>query len=343
MKFKRYSSIDRNDKIHSGNYSKALQTFLENGYGDTKCIYQQKVHGANFSVYVDEENVRAAKRSDFLELDEKFMGNRWVKYVDDVKPKLQKIFKKLQEENPKISQVAFVGEFAGGAFKDEKGEGAVQGGTHYCKNNFIYFFDIRIFFENSEGEVVNTIINPLKSVELFEEFDVFHAKILGHGTLSELIKVEDFKNYVSLDLEGEQVVESEGIVIKSVEESRLYMGQSRIVLKKINPKWAENQKSRKNNKKSKNADDGMPKEAVDLLIQLKTFVTPMRLDKVCGNLGLSEDNFEGKDFPKVMKAMFADIIGDAAKEDLVIQKEWKKYLNKKISSEIAQIIRKKFF
>lgn len=337
MKYKKYSSISRDTKIHSKNYSKTVQKFFENDFADVKCIYQQKVHGTNFAVYYNGKEFRVGKRSSFLSEDDNFMGGRWKKHVENVKPKLENLYKELVENYPHIEYAAFHCELAGGHY-DGEGEGQIQGNTHYCKKQFLYFFDVRIFWEE-EGIVKQKVINPLESVKLFEKHDVFHAKIRGFGTLKELMdNTSDFKNYVSLELEGGQIVESEGMVIKSVENNRLYWNQTRILVKKINPKFEESTK-KKNNKKP--ISENIPKEAIDYLLEAKCHVTSMRLDKVCGNLGISVDNFEGKMFGQVMKAMQDDVFKEMETEETPMPKKEQKYIEKKIASYIAPLIREK--
>lgn len=343
MEFKRYSSIDRNTKIHSENYSKVFQAFMERGLGDVMCIWQQKVHGTNFGVYFNGTEFEVGKRSAFISVEDNFMGNRWSKHLDAVKPKFRELYKDLQDRYPEMEQAVFHCELAGGHY-DGEGEGQIQGNTHYSKDQFLYFFDIRIFFkgidEDGEAGLVNTIINPETSVYLFENFDILHAKIRDRGTLLELSKQEDYTNYLSQELAGGQIVESEGMVIKSVEDERLYWGHTRIVLKKINPKFEESSKSKRNNKKSK--DTGAPKAAVDYVMEADRHVTALRLDKVCGNLGYSVDNFEGKAFGIVVKGMMEDVIKEMKSEEYEMPAEGVSYIQKKLSSKIAPLIRNKF-
>lgn len=69
----------------------------------------------------------------------------------------------------------------------------------------------------------------------------------------------------------------------------------------------------------------------------------MRLDKVCGNLGYSTDNFEGKNFPEVVKAMLADVYKEMEAEGHTYPPEDFKYTNKKLTSMIQPLIRQKFW
>jgi len=378
MTFKRYSSIERSNRIHSDNYSKAVEYFLDANRGwrrnpstgaivsgagienmsaeeiskltfekvaDTKCIWQQKVHGANFGIYFDGENFAINKRSSFITTEDNFMGNRWVKHVEEIKPNLRAAYADLKDLFPQITQAAFHCELAGGHY-DGEGEGQIQGNTHYCKNQFLYFFDIRIFYnvtlEDGTTTVENRVINPLKAADIFEKNDIYYAKIRGAGTLIELVRsAGDWTNYVSKELEGGQIVESEGMVIKSVEDDKLYWGESRIIVKKINPAFEESSKSKKNNKKTD--DNGASKETVDYVLDATQHVTEMRLNKVCGNLGYSEDNFEGKFFGDIVKAMLEDVVKEMKSEGVEMPVEDMKYINKKLTSQIAPMIRAKFF
>lgn len=381
--FKKYSSINRTTSQHNeGELSKTADYFLgkDNGWykkpnngeivsykdrenmtkeqiealnlekiSETKCAWFQKVHGANFGVYLnDKGDFKFASRNNFITEADNFYSNRWIALVEELKPKLIKIYESVKNMFPDTVQVSFYGELAGGHY-DGEGEGVVQSKTHYCKNQFLYFFDIYRFFE-VEAEIngvvstviENKVINPLTSVKLFEENDVFHAKILKQGTLKELFNTEkDYTNHVSLELEGGQVIESEGLVIKSIEDDKLYFGETRILLKDINPKFTETNKSKRNNKKAPKKSKSLTVEGLKYLDAAYTHVTDMRLDKVCGNLGYSRSNFEGRFFSEVVNAMLDDVIKEMADEGFETPVVDLKAIRGRLASEINLMVRKK--
>ena len=343
MEFKRYSSIPRDNKSGTNVASNDLKYFVERGFADVKCAYFQKVHGANFGIYFNGEDYRVATRNNFITEEQNAWGNHWVALLEEMKPNIKNIWDTLKAENPAIKQIVLHSELAGGHYNGE-GVGYVQGNTHYCKNQFIYLFDIRIFWdetmEDGVVETQNTVINPLKSVELFEREGLLHAKVIGTGTLSECLKVTDKTNYVSIELEGGEIVPAEGIVIKSIEDGRLYSGESRIIIKRINAEFEES-KSKKNNKKNKVRDKDVPLEALEYVQKAEAHATMMRLDKVCGNNGWSEANFNPKEFGLVVKAMQADIIKEMEDSGIALDPTWMKYVNKKLSSMVAPLIREK--
>ena len=156
--------------------------------------------------------------------------------------------------------------------------------------------------------------------------------------MSECIKYEDFTNNVAIELSGKELSAAEGIVIKSVDVDRMYCGQNRIIIKKINPVFAESNKGSKK-VKQKNQGTSASAEATEYYVKAKACVTSMRLDKVCGNHGIDESNFDSKkDFGRLSSLLLKDIIDDLSKDGVVFDPTWMKYIKGKLNSEMAKLI-----
>jgi len=349
MMFKRYSSIERDKKIFGDSYSKFMEHLMTHGFSDVMCIAQQKVHGANFGITINDEGHKANKRGSFLSLGEGFSGNFWVELTHETEPKLRTIYNELKVEFPSMVQAKFACELAGGTY-DGKSTTKVQGGTNYAVEQFFYFFDIQMFFEDEDGLKAITV-NPLKSEELFAKNSVYHAKSLectieGEyfgkkiAPLTTWIKHDKYVNHVSIELSGKELSAAEGIVIKAVEDGRTYCGSNRIIIKRINPLFKEAQKGAK--KKLKKSND-TPAEAIDFIAKAQACVVEMRLDKVCGNHGFSPDTFDSKnDFGKLQNLVVMDIIEDLQKDGEKFDPTWMKTVKSKLMPSIAKLIVTKF-
>lgn len=346
MLFKKYSSIDRDKNISGDKYSTFISYIFDKGYYDVKCIAQQKVHGANFGITLNDEGYQANKRNGFISLDAKFFGNKWVELVENVNPRLREIYNTFKEKYPNLVQVKFTCELAGGTFDNETTT-KIQDNTNYSVEQFLYFFDIQLFLDESlvSGESTQVIVNPIESVDIFKRYDLYHAKLLTFNgntelPLSEWIKYNDFTNHVGIELGGKELSPSEGIVIKSIENDRMYCGENRIIVKKINPKYAENKKT---SVTTNNNTNDMSSDAVDFVMKAKACVVPMRLDKVCGNQGVDSSNFNRKtDFKKLTEFMIVDIVEDLQKDGEIFDVSWMGGLKSKIADDIAKLIVSKF-
>lgn len=338
MEFKRYASIPRNIKIDNSSLSFDVQYLLSKGYGETKCVYQQKVHGSNIAVYYNGDKYKVSKRSKFISESDNFFGGIWIELLEEVKEPLDNIYQDLKKLFPHMTHAAFHAELAGGNYGNKKEGKLIQGNTDYHEKNFFYFFDIRIFWEDDNG-VKTKLISPTKSVPLFEKYSIFHAKILGEGTLYELLQLKDFKNYVSKELSGGQLRESEGIVIKSIDPDKLYIHDKRIVVKVINPAF---DLTKKEGGKEKKKEVEISLEVYKYSKAFESLCTEVNLGKCLGNMGISEDNFTPKKIGEILKFVIEDIHGDLSELYPNITPQEKKYVNKLGNRDIINLLKKRF-
>lgn len=340
MEFKKYSSISRNQRLDNGYVSDFVEYLHLNNYMDVECIVQQKIHGTNFNIHIDNTgNIKVGKRSGFLPDNNTFMGGHNVHLVEANRDKYLRLFAELYECYGELNQISIYTELAGGKFGDKVGTApnglnysAIQGNADYCANQFIYHYDIYI-------PKLGQFLNPLESMKLFQKFDLFYAKELARGSMEDMLKFELKTNHVSLALEGSQLREPEGIVIKSIEEDRMYTGRGRIVVKKINPSFEQAKKS--NKVKTSKSSKGLSNDALEYFKIAKSMVSETRVESVLGNMGYSSQAFEGKLFGQTLSNTVADIHKEMEEfnHGLVLSNYDYKSINKNLSSQIAPILK----
>lgn len=336
MKHKKYSSIKRALKSGSGNPSDFLKYLIENGYSTMEGTLEEKVHGANFQVSYDGENFQYGSRTLVLTKESNFYGNR---YLTLVKPYLE-AFKAIFEEL-KVPQVTFYAELAGGLRDEESKCSVVQRGTNYCADQFLIFFDIRIF---KEGDDKGTLINPDESKALFLKNKILHAPVIKRGPILKLLKglkYGDSGVTRALNPEGELNSILEGYVLKSMETQ--YIGDDRIVMKLINPMYEEVVKRATTGKSQSRVEVELDLGVSEYIGKAKDYITDMRLDKVCGNIGISGDNFEGKLFRSVQLALFEDVVKDMKEDKHELKDSDYNLVLTKLNQELAKVVRAKFF
>ncbi|MBD2181507.1 RNA ligase [Planktothrix sp. FACHB-1355] len=113
----------------------------------TDWVVTEKIHGANFAIVTDGENVRFAKRKEFLPPNEDFFGFKSLEsqLVDRVK----EIFRIIQVENSESAIVFVYGELFGGEYPHPEvspvpNVQAVQTGIYYSPKIEYCAFDIAV-------------------------------------------------------------------------------------------------------------------------------------------------------------------------------------------------------
>jgi len=197
------------------------------GYAKDSIWYvTEKIHGANFAFYADENEIRCARRTGFLSKLENFYNFTYVlgKYQESVL-KLQKHFGK---------PIIVYGELCGG-FHDGKTNGQkVMKEVQYCPWNEFIVFDII---------VDNEAVSPLEVQQLCWEFKLTPAPLIFEGRLEDALKVDNaFNSLVPKAFGLPDVADNicEGVVIKPWPLVRDMRGNL-IVFKNKNDKFSEKQ------------------------------------------------------------------------------------------------------
>ena len=322
--FKRYTSID------NINRKKLIDYIVECGFANSNIewVSTLKVHGANYAIYANADEVRHAKRSGWIE--ESFYGDYNFDYDDNVKSLLNFIGCK---------QISVHGEIFGGIYlhpdvERDKSAVRVQKEVQYCPHNDFIVFDIKI-----DGKFI-----PWDDVKQYcNDFGLLHVPELYRGTFEELIdKPVVFHDplYSLFDLPCIADNDAEGWVMKPV--IPLFFGNGeRVILKGKNPKLSDKSKKRK---KPKKPEIKLSDKGDELLNELLTYLNENRLRDVLSHGDI--ENITNKDFGKLLgifsKDAFDDFMKDYGEEFDKLEKKEKVTIKKTMNKEAGNVIRPNF-
>ena len=212
MKWTSYNEIENSDR------TKYVQSILEIHHSHEAYV-TEKIHGANLSFHVTENDISLGKRSGIMN-DEEIEGFYSSKNVyEKYKPFAHLLFLELKNFNPMIDEITVYGELFGGSYdhpevlktKDIK----VQKGISYCPHEDFLAFDIKIHC----GDDSSRYLHPQEMVHFCELVSFPFIPILFKGTLKECFEIdphapsEIYKIYGLPELENN---EREGIVINAI-------------------------------------------------------------------------------------------------------------------------------
>lgn len=321
MLFKKYDSIENSYR------SKMINMIIQGGHSDGVYVVTEKVHGANFSVWLDTENsvIKFAKRSGFIG-DENFFNSHLIH------EKLAEDIKSLSSEHLNAKEIVITGELCGGHYPHGDVENnseykAVQNGLWYSSKLQFLAFDLFI-----DGECVDD--DTMKKA--FDKCELPHLKTLFKGSFDECLNYSNefqttIPEYFSLPQIDGNICE--GIVIKPITPSYLCSGQ-RVILKSKNSRHSE-----KSAKKPKKVIvlEGKAKGIVE---ELFTLVTENRLKNVVSKIG----EVTKKDFGKIQGEMIKDIFEEYLKDNDIddLEKSVKSIVNKMVGTQVSTLIRANF-
>lgn len=318
--FKKYTSIENTYRVE------IIDRIKSHGFWDDEFVVQEKVHGANLSYWTTNgEDFYAAKRTEQIPENEKFYNYNNI--LEELKPKLQGIWKELKATIPGLEQFTIFGEVIGGDYPHpdvpvNRKALLVQKGIYYSPNNHFFAFDILV---NSETYLDVDLVNAY-----FEKYDLLHAKTLFRGTMEECLNhPNDFnstipKEFGLPDLNPNIV---EGVVIRPAKSRHLNNG-ARVILKNKNEKWSENKKFHKS---IKNKDE-LSDKVIKLQEAILTYVTENRLNNVLSKIGEVTE----KDFGKVLGIYNKDVVEDFLKDYHEITDELEKKEQKQVTKSFLK-------
>lgn len=266
-------------------------------------VATEKLHGANFSLWTDGEDVKAARRSGFIPEDESFYGSAPV--VEHYTP----LLKELAQSMP-MNKLILFGELVG--------EG-IQKGVNYCDGKDFYVFDVATL---DEGELVfldytETLVNTL------HEAGFKTSPILKQGTYQEVIALENLFNSTFGNFTAE------GYVAKPVVSHTLPNG-SRAIIKSKNSKFSEKKTP------TKGSQVQIPDTVKQHVIAAEGYITDNRLN----NVESKEGKVEQKLFGKFLGLLIADAVDDYIKDnDLEIEKADIKAVKKLLQPTARDLIK----
>lgn len=327
--FKKYNSIENTYR------DEFLERIKTHGFWENEFVVQEKVHGSNLSYWTnDGKTFFSGKRTGIIENNENFYNYEIV--LENIKPKLELLWKNLKTDFPTLSQLTIFGELFGGTYPHpeieiDKKAITVQKGIFYSPKNHFYAFDILI---NSETYLDVDLAN-----KHLEKVNLLHAKTIFKGSIVECMKHKnDFDSTIPKELGLPKLEPNivEGVVIRPIQTSYFNNGV-RVILKNKNEKWSENKKYHKSINQSEEATE----KIIKLQEAIKTYVTENRLNNVLSKIG----EVTPKDFGKLLGMFNKDIVDDFTKDYLnhleELDKKEVKQINKSIGSIAMELVKNK--
>ena len=258
-------------------------------------VVTEKVHGANFSFWVTKDdmgsvNIKCAKRSGWIEEDEKFFNYKSV--LEKYRPMLEKL------RGDVLDDFVVYGELYGGN---------IQNGMCYALDQDFIAFDIRWIEEDGSLSVP---LDKLTVLTLDTDYQIPVVPLIGvYDTFEEALAVEESftSKLIRPDFDGKDVhKEAEGVVIEPNNPTFEPNG-SRVYLKKKTKRFLE--KGGKSTIKHKSPV--VVQESVKNKLEDATvFLNRNRFDSVVSKIG----EVSIKDIGKVMGLLTQDIVVDMEKD-----------------------------
>lgn len=329
MIFKTYNSIE------NAYQTRVIDQIKLQGFGDEVFIVQEKVHGANFSFFTDGKEIKIAKRTAFIEKDEKFYNAHQI--LERYRKNVIDVFEKVKTIYPDLETVVIYGELFGGGYKHKEVEPVkdaikVQKGVEYAPYNEFYAFDIKL---NGTTYLDTDLVN-----QIFGETGFFYAKILFQGTLDEALKfpnVFDSKIPAWLGLPEIENNMCEGTIVKTL-KTKYFGNGSRVILKNKNEKWVEKSKMVRKDKPTQK-EVHFSETAQEIWEEIQKYATVNRLNNVVSKIGEFEPKMIGKVIGLFSQDILEDFEKDFPKVFTTIEKDEHKRINKKLNSLVIDFIK----
>lgn len=300
--FKKYSSLENH---YNKKFIEKLYSF---GLTGGEWVAREKIHGTNFSLIIERDNVTAAKRTGPILPTEDFYGYEIVlkKYANAIRA--------VQNTIKEGCSVQIFGEFAGTG---------IQKNVDYGDKDF-YVFDILVTYQSTSQYADDYMVETMCNT-----FGFKMAPLLGRGKFEKLAELpndldsvvptynfavehssiqEANKTVFDTKTEGEPFT-AEGYVLKPCSPQFLSNG-NRVAIKCKNSKFSEKKKSDKPIKAKVELSE------IDnrLMSILACYVTLNRVNNVISKIG----EVGPKDFGKVMGLTVQDILEETSREGITL-------------------------
>lgn len=316
-----------------------------NDVSKLKWVVTEKIHGANFSFVYENGKMLFAKRKQYLIWEDDFFG--FQKIVVQLEENITRLFEELKL-NIKADKYIVYGELFGGIYphKDvipDNEVQAIQTGIYYSPNINFCAFDIAY---EIDGE--KYYIGYDSAVLYFEKFNIFYAKILFCGKLTEVLNFDIKINSIIPKLLNFPEIEPnliEGIVIKPLNHSTVENLEYRPIIKIKNPEFDEDDKFHESQKWS-----FIPKitskteELYFLTEEISKYINQNRLNSVFSKTGKVDFNNKIR-MEEIFNEFLCDVLVDFnINNDNLLnelsegQKDW---LKNRIKARIIEFINNK--
>ena len=264
----------------------------------TQWVVTEKIHGANFAIVTDGENVRFAKRKEFLLPEEDFFGFKSLeKQLSD---QVKEIFRIIQTETLHPVIISVYGELFGGEYPHPEvtvfpNVQAVQTGVYYSPKIEYCAFDLAIV--ESSNPNAHAYLDYDKAIKIFAQVGMMYAQPLLIGK---------YESAVAYNIEFDSTIpallglpklplanKAEGVVIKPLKSVYLETSKGRIrpILKLKIPEFAEDsrfhQATKWTNFTATNTTQSLSGET-ELTQAVLPLVTATRLNNLISKIGRVE-------------------------------------------------------
>ena len=320
MTFQRYNSIENTYR------TKFIDQIRNHLLAEEIFVVQEKVHGANLSVWCTNNGIKVGSRNKFLEDGTNFFN--WEQVLDKYRPNIQKLYALLN----KPTEVVLYGEIYGGNYPHDKVKAVhkaqqVQSKIYYCPHNDFHGFDIK----------VDGVYLPVEEVNrVYDTCGIPYARTLCEGTLDTCLEYPN--QFVTTlprihncpPIEGNTC---EGIVIRPNRSAFLPTG-SRVILKSKNKKFVERTHSKHRKLDKKNLENN--NQVYDALI---AYATENRLRNILSKIG----GVTHRDFGRILRDLKQDVQEDFDKDHLSMWEPLNvsdtKYVHKRLNIYITTLIK----
>ena len=331
MKFRKYHSIENSYR------QKFIEKIRYEGYDKEDWVVTEKIHGANFSFTVIDNNneleFKAAKRTAYITEDDNFFGNHWIEILERMKPNLARLFIACFKEY-QCGSITVYGELFGGKYihseVDKTDMPAIQKHVEYCPDHQFIAFDLMV--DNKYMDWNDAKLN-------FDKFGIACLEELFRGSFDACLEFSNefqttIPKYFGLpEIEGNMC---EGTVLKPANSAPFLYDKSRAIIKNKNDKFKEKHGSFNNKPKQPKP---LPENIQELIDVARKYATEQRLDNVISKHGEAKQS----DFGLLMKMMNEDAYEDFYKDNeeniLTLDKKDVTLIRKKLGAFNASIIK----
>ncbi|UEQ77240.1 2'-5' RNA ligase [Chryseobacterium arthrosphaerae] len=308
-----------------------------------KWVVTEKIHGANFSFSYEDNQLKYAKRREYLNWTDDFFGFQIV--VGRLESKMVRLFEELRMMNPGARYIVY-GELFGGKYPHPDVEAvehlqAIQTGVYYTPDIHFYAFDIAIVDEHG----VKNYLDYESAVSYFVQFEIPHAEPLLIGKFNEALNFNTRINSpVPMQMGLPELEQNliEGVVIKPYDLKDKALLSDRPVIKLKNPEFDEEDKFHKAEKWSFIPDISSKTENLSFITdELRTYVTKNRLESVLSKVGALDLNNLAR-IADIKEEFLQDVFTDFNENNgnflNELSQEDREWISERIVSEIQKVI-----
>jgi len=314
MEFIKYPSIENLYSLDTTRYNPE--------FSPCKWIIQEKIHGANLSLWISPTEIRIASRNQFLKDDDNFYG------FQKIKPTLEKYAEAIRQNVYEHlhfypghggREIIVYGELFGGCYPHESVQKsnakAIQKGVYYHPDTQFAMFDIVVYGMFLPSGILKTIASqtgvPIVPILAVDEWNIVKSYSNSFQT--------EIPNMFGLPAIANNICE--GIVIK---QDEFKLMDQRITFKNKNEKWSEKAKE------VKPPREAIPEEELKQFEELSKLITVNRLNNVLSKI-VGDRSI--KNFSEIIKTYYEDVSKECSLDSVP------KSVNKLLSKAMATLIR----